>query len=261
MKEKYSGNNPKLTMIHDREGIHDLQQQLHRADQAYKSSPAQQNQESSGSAVYMTQDPQSYRSSMSQHWRASNPSFDDPIAHDEAGRVGEGSPTMMVSPLNQSKEKDSEKAASKFRKNLRPEGPEGKIKSERLTGTRPEMPDPSKKTKKAPVDKGNPGDNARRNYDKARGKLKKNVKGFEAQESRGNYGDNARPSASNPSGTKSKASKESRGNPGDNARPGTQDPSRKTKKGSVDRGNPGDNARPSTSYSIDRQTRKKYNPL
>jgi len=104
MKEQYSGNNPKLTMIHDREGIHDLQQQLHRADQAYKSSPAQQNQESSGSAVYMTT-PQSYRSSMSQHWRASNPSFDDPIAHDEAGRVGEGSPNMMVSPLNRSVEK------------------------------------------------------------------------------------------------------------------------------------------------------------
>ena len=133
MKEKYSGNNPKLTMIHDREGIHNLQQQLHRADQAYKSSPAHQNQESSGSAVYMTT-PQSYRSSMSQHWRASNPSFDDPIAHDEAGRAGEGSPTMnydtskgshshphdsptmMVSPLNRTVE-ELQQAKTDMQKN------------------------------------------------------------------------------------------------------------------------------------------------
>ena len=45
--------------------------------------------------VYMTEDPKSYRSSLSQHWRASNPSFDMPIEHDESGRAGEGSPAMM----------------------------------------------------------------------------------------------------------------------------------------------------------------------
>jgi len=86
-------------------------------DEHDKGSPAHQNQESSGSAVYMTT-PKSYRTSMSKHWEASNPSFDDPIAHDEAGRAGEGSPAMnydtskgshshphdspnnMISPLN-----------------------------------------------------------------------------------------------------------------------------------------------------------------
>lgn len=38
----------------------------------------------------MTADPQSYRSSMSRHWQASNSRFDMPIIHDEAGRAGEG---------------------------------------------------------------------------------------------------------------------------------------------------------------------------
>jgi len=90
----YSGNNPKLTMIHDREGIHDLKEQLHRADQAYKSSPAHQTEEPS-TPIYMTEDPQSYRSSLARHWQASNPMYDMPIMHDEAGRAGEGSPAMM----------------------------------------------------------------------------------------------------------------------------------------------------------------------
>ena len=102
-------------------------------DEHDKGSPAHQNQESSGSAVYMTT-PQSYRSSMSQHWRASNPSFDDPIAHDEAGRAGEGSPTMnydtskgshshphdsptmMVSPLNRTVE-ELQQAKADMQKN------------------------------------------------------------------------------------------------------------------------------------------------
>ena len=48
-----------------------------------------------GTVAYMTEDPKSYRSSLSQHWRASNPSFDMPIEHDESGRAGEGSPAMM----------------------------------------------------------------------------------------------------------------------------------------------------------------------
>ncbi len=38
----------------------------------------------------MTSDPKSYRSSMAKHWQASNSRFDMPIAHDEAGRAGEG---------------------------------------------------------------------------------------------------------------------------------------------------------------------------
>lgn len=86
----YTGNNPKLTMIHDRELIDDAKQQLHRADEAYKSSPARQNQDPN-SPIYMTEDPQSYRSSLSRHWQASNPMYDMPIIHDEA----DGSPAHM----------------------------------------------------------------------------------------------------------------------------------------------------------------------
>tara|TARA_R110000744_G_scaffold157003_1_gene272740 strand:- start:2251 stop:2556 length:306 start_codon:yes stop_codon:yes gene_type:complete len=88
----YTGNNPKLTMIHDRELIHDAEQQLHGADEAYKGSPARQNQDPD-SPIYMTEDPQSYRSSLSRHWQASNPMYDMPIEHDQ-DRPGEGSPAM-----------------------------------------------------------------------------------------------------------------------------------------------------------------------
>jgi len=77
-------------------------------------SPLKKQQES-GSAVYMTT-PKSYRTSMSQHWKASNPSFDDPIAHDEAGRAGEGSPNMMVSPLNRTVE-ELQQAKTDMQKN------------------------------------------------------------------------------------------------------------------------------------------------
>jgi len=99
----YSGNNPKLTMIHDRELIYDAEQQLHGADKAYKKSPANYGTEHS-SPVAMT-DAASYRSKMAKHWSASNSRFDMPIMHDEAGRKGEGSPNMMISPLNRSVEK------------------------------------------------------------------------------------------------------------------------------------------------------------
>ena len=126
----YSGNHPRFSrkeeMIHDRELIYDAKQQLHRADKAYKESPAHKmdpmhngkpgvqkddfaqfsgskaptNYGTEHSSPVAMTDAASYRSKMAKHWSASNSRFDMPIMHDEAGRKGEGSPNMMVSPLN-----------------------------------------------------------------------------------------------------------------------------------------------------------------
>ena len=122
-------------MIHDRELIYDAKQQLHRADKAYKESPASKmdpmyngkpgvqqgdfaqfsvskapsNYGTEHSSPVAMTDAASYRSKMAKHWSASNPSFDMPIMHDEAGRKGEGSPAMMNSPLHESKAKEGVK--------------------------------------------------------------------------------------------------------------------------------------------------------
>ena len=114
----YSGNHPRFSrkeeMIHDRELIYDAKQQLHRADKAYKESPASKmdpmyngkpgvqqgdfaqfsvskapsNYGTEHSSPVAMTDAASYRSKMAKHWSASNPSFDMPIMHDEAGRQG-----------------------------------------------------------------------------------------------------------------------------------------------------------------------------
>jgi len=135
----YSGNHPRFSrkeeMIHDRELIYDAKQQLHRADKAYKESPASKmdpmyngkpgvqqgdfaqfsgskapnNYGTEHSSPVAMTDAASYRSKMAKHWSASNPSFDMPIMHDEAGRKGEGSPAMMNSPLHESKAKEGVK--------------------------------------------------------------------------------------------------------------------------------------------------------
>lgn len=135
----YSGNHPRFSrkeeMIHDRELIYDAKQQLHRADKAYKESPASKmdpmyngkpgvqqgdfaqfsgskaptNYGTEHSSPVAMTDAASYRSKMAKHWSASNSRFDMPIMHDEAGRKGEGSPAMMNSPLHESKVKEGVK--------------------------------------------------------------------------------------------------------------------------------------------------------
>jgi len=130
---KYSGNHPRFSAqdydakeaynkdltasarLHYLENDeHDKGSPAHKMDPMYNGKPGVQKDDFAqfsgskaptnygtehSSPVAMT-DAASYRSKMAKHWSASNSRFDMPIMHDEAGRKGEGSPNMMLSPLN-----------------------------------------------------------------------------------------------------------------------------------------------------------------